>query len=89
MPKYKRLWDGYRFPDFSPERTWFGIFGDSRARVIRLIRRGKKQFAVPVASSIVSSTIGRPAGFAICPVPTNAFTWKWKSAESLVEGVGK
>jgi hypothetical protein len=89
MQKHKRLWDAYRFPGFSPEHTLSGIFGDPRARVIWLIRRGKKQFAVPVASSIALSTTGRPAGFAICPVPTSGFTWKWKSAEFLVEGAGK
>jgi len=89
MAKHKQLWDAYRFPGFSPEHTWSGIFGDSRARVIRLIRRGKKRFAVPVAFFIAPSTTGRPVGFAICPVPTSAFTWKWKSAEFLVAGAGK
>ena len=63
MPKHKHLWDTYRFPGFLPEHTWFGIFGDPRARVLRLMRRGKKLFAVPVASSIVLSTTGRSAEF--------------------------
>jgi hypothetical protein len=89
MQKHKHLWDAYRFPGFSPEHTWSGIFGDPQARVIRLIRRGKKQFAVPVACSIALSTTGRPVKFAICPVPSSAFTWKWRSAEFLVEGAGK
>jgi hypothetical protein len=89
MAKHKHLWDAYHFPGFSPEHTLSGIFGDPRARVIRLIRRGKKPFAIPVVSSIALSTTGRPAGSAICPVPTSAFTWKWKSAEFLVEGAGK
>ena len=89
MPKHKHLWDAYRFPGFAPEHTWAGIFGDPRARVLRLIRRGKKQFAVLVASAIALSTTGRPAGFAICPVRTNAFIWKWNFVESPVEGAGK
>jgi hypothetical protein len=89
MAKHKHLWDAYRFTGFLPEHTWSGIFGDPRARVIPLIRRGKKLFAVPVAFFIVPSTTGRYAGFAICPVPISAFTWKWKSAEFLVEGAGK
>jgi len=89
MQKHKHLWDAYRFPGFSPEHTWSGIFGDSQARVIRLIRRGKKQFAVPVVCSIALSTTGRPAGFATFPVASSAFTWKWRSAEFLVEGAGK
>jgi hypothetical protein len=89
MQKHKRLWDAYRFPGFSPEHTLSGIFGDPRARVIGLGRRGKKLFAAPAASSIVPSTTGRSAGFAICLVPICGFIWKWKSAESLVEGAGK
>jgi len=76
MQKHKRLWDAYHFPGFSPEHTLSGIFGDPRARVIVLIRRGKKLFVAPVASSIIPSTTGRPAGFAICPVQTCAFIWK-------------
>jgi len=89
MPKHKHLWDAYRFPGFSPEHIWSGIFGDPRARVISLFRRGKKLFAVPVACFIEVSTTGRPAGFGICPVRTGVFTWKWKSAEFLVEGAEK
>ena len=89
MRKDKRLWDAYRFPGFSPEHTLSGIFGDSRARIIGLIRRGKKLSVVAVASSITPSTTGRPARFAICPVQTCAFIWKWRSAEWLVEGAGK
>jgi hypothetical protein len=89
MQKHKRLWDAYRFPGFSPAHTLLGIFGDPRARVICLLRKGKKLFAVLVAFFIVPSTTGRPAGFGICPVRTSGFTWKWKSAEFLAEGAGK
>ena len=89
MQKHKRLWDPYCFPGFSPEHTLSGIFGDPRAQVIGLIRRGKKQFVAPVAASIVPTTTGKPAEFATCPVAICAFIWKWRSAESLVEGAGK
>src|SRR5208337_2786144 len=37
----RRLWDAYCFPGFRPEPTVCGIFGDPKARVIRLNRRSK------------------------------------------------
>jgi hypothetical protein len=89
MQKNKRLWDLYRFPGFSPEHTLSGIFGDPRVRVMGLIRRGKKLFVVPVADSIMPFTTGRSAWFATCPVGRCVFIWKWRFAESLVEGAGK
>lgn len=89
MRKHKRLWDAYCFPGFSAEHTLSGIFGDPRARVIGLKRRGKKLFVAPVVASIIPTTTAKPAEFATCPVETCAFIWKWRSAESLVEGVGK
>ena len=51
MQKNKQLWDLYRFPGFSLEHTLSGIFGDPRARVIGLIRRGKKLSAAPAVGS--------------------------------------
>ncbi len=89
MPKHKRLWDLYRFPGFSPEHTLSGIFGDPRAWVMGLIRRGKKLFVVPVVVSIIPTTTGKPAGFATCLVGRCGFIWTWRFAESLVEGAGK
>jgi hypothetical protein len=89
MRKNKQLWDLYRFPGFSPEHTLSGIFGDARARVIGLIRKGKKLFVVPVAASIIPSTTGKSAGFGTRPVGRCVFIWTWRFAESLVEGAGK
>ena len=89
MRKHKRLWDLYHFPGFSPEHTLSGIFGDPRAWVIGLLRRGKKLFVAPVAASIIPTTTGKPAGFATCPVEKCESIWQWRSAESLVEGAGK
>ena len=51
MRKYRRLWDTYRFPGFRPSSAVQGIFGDPKARVICLHRRGKKLSAEPVATS--------------------------------------
>ena len=89
MPKHKRLWDLYRFPDFSPEHTLSGIFGDPGVRVIALKRRGKKRFVAPVGKSTTPSTTGKIAGFATCPVERCGFIWPWRFAESIVEGAGK
>jgi hypothetical protein len=66
-----------------------GIFGDPRARVIGLIRRGKKLFVAPVAAFIIPTTIGKLAEFATCPVERYGFISKWRSAELLVESAGK
>jgi len=89
MRKHKRLWDLYHFPGFSPEHTLSGIFGDPRARVMGLIRRGKKLFVVHVAAFIIPTTIGKLAEFATCPVERYGFISKWRSVELLVEGAGK
>jgi hypothetical protein len=45
------LSDLYRFPGFRALGRLKGIWGDSHARVIRLIRRAKKRFAVVVAAA--------------------------------------
>src|SRR5438874_6671724 len=37
----RRLWDTYSFCGFRPEPTVRGIFGDPKARVIKLNRRSK------------------------------------------------
>jgi len=89
MRKNKQLWDLYRFSGFSPEHTLSGIFGDPQARVIALIRRGKKRFVAPAAVSIIPATTGKRAEFGTCPVGRCVFIWTWRFAESLVEGAGK
>ena len=89
MHKHKRLCDLYHFPGFSPEHTLSGIFGDSRAWVIGLIRRGKKLFVAPVAASIAPTTTGKLAGFATCPAELCGFIWMWRSAEWLVKSAEK
>jgi len=83
MHKYKRLWDAYRFAGFRPSPTVRGIFGDPKARVIRLQRRGKKRDVVSVATSRTVGTIAGCAECATCLVETPGFTWRWKSDVSL------
>jgi hypothetical protein len=89
MQKHKRLWDLYRFPGFSPEHNLSGLFGDPRARVLGLIRRGKKRFVAAVAASIIPTTIEKPAEFATCLVERCGFFSKRRSVEWLAEGAGK
>jgi hypothetical protein len=75
MRKTKRLWDAYRFPGFTPETGVSGIFGDQKAMVIKLRRRGKKHFAGLVDGHIGRFTTARCAGCGICSVATVESTW--------------
>ena len=86
MAKHKQLRDVYRFPGFYPQQKTAGIFGDRRALLIRLKRRGKKRSVVPVGLSIVPSTTERSAGSEICPAGICGFTWTWRVAASSAEG---
>jgi hypothetical protein len=61
----RRLWDTYAFPGFRPEATVQGVFGDPKARIIRLARRSKKHGAVIVVACIRGGTIARSAVYAI------------------------
>jgi hypothetical protein len=59
MRKQRRLEDAYRFIGFRPDPKVRGIFGDPKARIVQLLRRGKVyiygySFSTS-ASSIVSS----------------------------------
>ena len=47
--KPKHILDAYRFPFFRPLEKIRGRFGDSKARVITLVRRSKKQSATLAA----------------------------------------
>jgi hypothetical protein len=89
MEKHKRLWDLYRFLGFSPEHTVSGIFGDPHARVLGLVRRGKKVSVEAVVRFTMLFTIERFGGSGTFPAVASAFFWNWKSAESLVAGAEK
>src|SRR5579863_1102202 len=79
MRKKRRLADTYRFPGFRPEHQVRGCFGDPKARILRLVRRGKKQSAALAVFPIGPSTTARRVRYATCPVGIRAFTWKWRS----------
>src|SRR5262249_54581 len=61
----RRLWDAYCFPGVRPQPTVHGVFGDPKARVIKLKRRSKKRFADAVVVSRWPGTIASVAGGAI------------------------
>jgi hypothetical protein len=86
MARNRRLWDTYRFPGFRPEHTVTGIFGDSKARVIRLVRRGKKRLVVFVALFITRFTTAKPEEFGISPAGMLASSWKWRSDGWIAAG---
>jgi hypothetical protein len=69
----RRLWDTYAFPGFRPEGTVRGIFGDPKARIIRLKRRSKKRDAVVVGAYIKAGTIARCVVRAISPAATHGY----------------
>ena len=66
----RRLWDAYAFPGFRPEGTVGGIFGDPKARIIRLRRRSKKLCAAAVDACITVGTIAGPVACATYRAPT-------------------
>src|SRR5262249_1743317 len=76
MRKPRRLVDAYRFPGFRPEATVRGLFGDPKARVLRLVRRRKKRSVAPAGRHTGPSTTARPAAFATFPAATPRSTWR-------------
>ena len=79
MKTFKRLSDAYRFPGFTSRINLKGLFGDSRARIVSLHRRGKKRFAATVARFAGVSMTGKPVWYGTSPVGTFGSTWRWKS----------
>jgi len=82
LTKTKRLRDSYRFPGFHPALIISGMFGDPRARVIRLTRRSKKRCAEFVAGYKVGGMTANCAGSGIFLQETCASTLSSKSVGS-------
>ena len=74
MRKKQSLYDAYKFCNFKPQRKVSGIFGDSNALVIKLVRQGKKQYAVPATGFTELSMTARIGKFVIFPAATGACT---------------
>ena len=89
MEKNRRLQDEYRFPGFRPRAEVKGIFGDSKARVIKLERTQKKQYVGVVAKFIGVITTREFDGYEIYPVEMHGYTWKWRFGVYYVGSAGK
>jgi len=89
MGKKRRLVDEYRFPGFSPRATITGIFGDPKARVIRLERTQKKRYADVAAPCIAVITTRKSDGYGIYPAGMPGSIWKWKFDESDAKGAAR
>lgn len=77
MRKKKSLTDTYRFPGFRPDPQVRGCFGDPKARILRLVRWGKKRSAARAGDHIGRFTIARRVTFGICHVEILASSWPW------------
>lgn len=89
MAKNRKLWDAYRFPGFRPAQNVTGIFGDPKARVIQLVRRGKKQSAEPAVRLNPPFTIEKSEGFGTFLAGIPESTWMWKFAGWIAARAGK
>jgi hypothetical protein len=89
MGKKRRLLDEYQFPGFRPRSRIQGIFGDPKARVIRLKRSQKKQHVVAAARGIAVITTRQCDRYGICPVGMPGSIWKWKSGESTARSAAR
>ncbi len=88
-PKKKTLYDAYRFPGFTPVRELRGRFGDRWARVIRLNRRSKKQFAAPAGQFTAAGTTGEPVRSAIFRAVITGSISKWILGASIAESAAR
>ncbi|OGV97665.1 MAG: hypothetical protein A2W53_08060 [Nitrospinae bacterium RIFCSPHIGHO2_02_39_11] len=89
MRKKRRLLDEYQFPGFRPKAGIQGIFGDPKARVIRLKRTQKKQYAAHAEQFIGVITTRRCVGYGIYHAGMRESIWRWKSEGYYVMGAGK
>lgn len=89
MSKKRSLLDEYQFPGFRPKAGIQGVFGDPKARVIRLKRMQKKRFVDVVALFIEVITTKGCEGFEIYLVGMRGFIWKWRFGVFYVGSAGK
>jgi len=89
MKKAKRLTDAYRFPGFRPQQIIVGVFGDPRARVIKLNRVEKKHVVRNAERSIMVFMTARCAVSTIFHAATPGSILIWKFAALSVGAAGK
>jgi hypothetical protein len=85
MPR-KTLLDAYHFPGFRPDKIIKGCFGDSKAFVITLKRRSKKQCVQSVTGNNPVFMTTRLNEHGIFPAGDAAFILSLKCAGSTVSG---
>ena len=88
MRAHRRLQDTYGFRGFRLSPPVHGIFGDAKARVNGLQRRGKTRAAAHMAAPIERVTTVSCAEYANCRSGTRGPSWSWKSGASPVTGGG-
>jgi hypothetical protein len=89
MRKRRVLSDLYQFPGCKPKRTVHGVFGNPHARVIKLVRQGKKLFVGYAARSIEPIVLAKSDWSAIFPAEAPGFISNWKSGASCAEGAAQ
>lgn len=89
MRKIKRLTDCYKVPGFIPRHKVVGVFGDPKARVIKLYRIEKKRVVRNAAGSIADFMTARSAVSVIFHVATHGSILSWKSAAFTAGSAGK
>jgi hypothetical protein len=88
MRKTKRLTDAYRFPGFIPQQMVAGIFGDPRARVIKLNRIEKKRVVRDAVKNIEIFMTARFAESEIFRAATQGFILNWRFVASTAGDAG-
>jgi hypothetical protein len=89
MRKRRTLSDLYHFPGCKPKTTVHGVFGAPHARVIKLVRRGKKLLAGYVVRFIEPTVPAKSDWSAIFPAGAPGFISNWKFGTSSVEGAAR
>lgn len=87
--KRRRLADAYTFPGFRPLQRVQGMFGDPKARLVALVRRGKKRSAALAGRHTVAGTTEGRGGCGICPAPITESTSMWRFVESIAGSVAR
>ena len=72
----------YSFPGFRALTKLKGMFGDSPARIVTLVRRQKKRYAVHAARPLEASTTVRSIKFGTLILEACGFIWNLKFAGS-------
>ena len=89
MGKKRRLLDEYQFPGVRPRSAIQGMFGDPKARIIRLDRTEKKRPVAVAGVSIGATMTSQCSEYGTCPVGMPGYTWRWRFGASGARGAGE